>query len=124
MAGTFAPRANTVIGSDVSVQVLCRAGLPPAQAGWVTVALFTYRDLASDGSQRRRRRRPQGRRRRSRARVGRRAPRPGLPALSHASGPPPFRCQVFSTWYPPGGKGPRPRCAAALERAGHNRVCY
>ncbi|MFI6093101.1 TetR/AcrR family transcriptional regulator C-terminal domain-containing protein [Streptomyces sp. NPDC051218] len=42
VAGTFAPGANTVIGSDVSVQVLCRAGLPPAQAGWVTFALFYY----------------------------------------------------------------------------------
>ncbi|WP_251095862.1 TetR/AcrR family transcriptional regulator C-terminal domain-containing protein [Streptomyces sp. Caat 7-52] len=42
VAGTFAPGANTIIGSDTSVQVLCGAGLPPAQAGWVTFALFYY----------------------------------------------------------------------------------
>ncbi|MFF8773626.1 TetR/AcrR family transcriptional regulator C-terminal domain-containing protein [Kitasatospora sp. NPDC015120] len=42
VAGTFAPGANTIIGSDVAVQVLCRAGLPPAQAGWISFALFYY----------------------------------------------------------------------------------
>jgi len=42
VAGTFAPGANTIIGSDVAVQVLCAAGLPPAQAGWATYALFYY----------------------------------------------------------------------------------
>ena len=42
VAGTFAPGANTIIGSDAAVQVLCGAGLPPAQAGWVSFALFYY----------------------------------------------------------------------------------
>ncbi|UNS99131.1 TetR/AcrR family transcriptional regulator C-terminal domain-containing protein [Streptomyces tubbatahanensis] len=42
VAGTFAPGVNTIVGSDMAVQVLCRAGLPPAQAGWVTFALFYY----------------------------------------------------------------------------------
>lgn len=42
VAGTFAPGANTIAGSDTSVQVLCRAGLPPAQAGWVSFSLFYY----------------------------------------------------------------------------------
>ncbi|MEV7612155.1 TetR/AcrR family transcriptional regulator C-terminal domain-containing protein [Streptomyces sp. NPDC089799] len=42
VAGTFAPGANTIVGSDVAVQVLCRAGLPPAQAGWISFALFYY----------------------------------------------------------------------------------
>ncbi|SHH79054.1 TetR/AcrR family transcriptional regulator C-terminal domain-containing protein [Streptomyces sp. 3214.6] len=42
VAGTFAPGANTVIGSDTAVQVLCRAGLAPAQAGWVSFAIFYY----------------------------------------------------------------------------------
>lgn len=42
MAGTFSPGANTVIGTDKAVQVLSRAGLPPAQAGWVSFALFYY----------------------------------------------------------------------------------
>lgn len=42
VAGTFAPGANTIIGSDMAVQVLCGAGLPPAQAGWVSFALFYY----------------------------------------------------------------------------------
>ncbi|MGW0770429.1 TetR/AcrR family transcriptional regulator C-terminal domain-containing protein [Streptomyces sp. NPDC002676] len=42
VAGTFAPGANTIMSSDVAVQVLCRAGLPPAQAGWIAFALFYY----------------------------------------------------------------------------------
>ncbi|MEU3829151.1 TetR family transcriptional regulator [Streptomyces sp. SID486] len=42
VAGTFAPGANTIIGSDMAVQVLCGAGLPPAQAGWMSFALFYY----------------------------------------------------------------------------------
>ena len=42
VAGTFAPGVNTVIGSDMAVQVLCRAGLPPAEAGSATFALFYY----------------------------------------------------------------------------------
>ncbi|HEV2634130.1 MAG TPA: TetR/AcrR family transcriptional regulator C-terminal domain-containing protein [Actinocrinis sp.] len=42
VAGTFAPGANTIAGTDTAVQVLCRAGLPPAQAGWVSFALFYY----------------------------------------------------------------------------------
>ncbi|MFG3252528.1 TetR/AcrR family transcriptional regulator C-terminal domain-containing protein [Streptomyces sp. NPDC048172] len=42
VAGTFAPGANTIIGSDLTIQVLCRAGFPPAQAGWVTFSLFYY----------------------------------------------------------------------------------
>lgn len=42
VAGTFAPGANTIVGSDMAVQVLCEAGLPPAQAGWASFALFYY----------------------------------------------------------------------------------
>lgn len=42
LAGTFAPGANTVISSDMAVRVLCSAGFPPAQAGWITFALFYY----------------------------------------------------------------------------------
>jgi TetR/AcrR family tetracycline transcriptional repressor len=42
VAGTFTPGANTVIASDVAVQVLCAAGLSPARAGWVSFALFYY----------------------------------------------------------------------------------
>ncbi|MGW7820248.1 TetR/AcrR family transcriptional regulator C-terminal domain-containing protein [Streptomyces puniciscabiei] len=42
VAGTFAPGTNTIIGTDVAVQVLCKAGLPPAQAGWASFALFYY----------------------------------------------------------------------------------
>lgn len=42
VAGTFSPGANTIIGSDTAVRVLCGAGLPPAQAGWVSFALFYY----------------------------------------------------------------------------------
>ncbi|MET7467478.1 TetR/AcrR family transcriptional regulator C-terminal domain-containing protein [Micromonospora sp. NPDC005686] len=42
VAGTFAPGVNTVVGSDLAVQVLCRAGLPPTEAGSATFALFYY----------------------------------------------------------------------------------
>jgi TetR/AcrR family tetracycline transcriptional repressor len=42
VAGTFAPGANTIMGSDTAVQVLCGAGLSPAEAGWVSFALFYY----------------------------------------------------------------------------------
>lgn len=42
VAGTFAPGVNTIIGTDTAVRVLCGAGLPPAQAGWASFALFYY----------------------------------------------------------------------------------
>jgi TetR/AcrR family tetracycline transcriptional repressor len=42
VGGTFAPGANTIMGSDTAVQVLCGAGLSPAEAGWVSFALFYY----------------------------------------------------------------------------------
>jgi len=42
VAGTFAPGANTIMGSDTAVQVLCGAGLSPAEAGWISFALFYY----------------------------------------------------------------------------------
>jgi AcrR family transcriptional regulator len=42
VAGTYAPGANTVTATDTAVNVLCGAGLAPAQAGWLTFALFYY----------------------------------------------------------------------------------
>ncbi len=42
VAGTYAPGSNTIIATDVAINVLCSAGLPPAQAGWLTFALFYY----------------------------------------------------------------------------------
>ena len=42
VAGTFAPGPNTITAGDLSVKILCRAGLPPAQAGWLAFALMYY----------------------------------------------------------------------------------
>ncbi|MCK9893432.1 TetR/AcrR family transcriptional regulator C-terminal domain-containing protein [Frankia sp. AgB32] len=42
VGGTFAPGPNTLIGSDLAIQVLCGAGMPPDQAAWTTFALFYY----------------------------------------------------------------------------------
>jgi TetR/AcrR family tetracycline transcriptional repressor len=33
---------NTITAGDLAVNVLCGAGLPPAQAGWLAFALFYY----------------------------------------------------------------------------------
>lgn len=42
VAGTFGPGPNTVRATDAAVRVLCAAGFPPAQAGWITFAVFYY----------------------------------------------------------------------------------
>ncbi len=42
VSGTFAPGANTIAATDLAVQVLCAAGLEPAQAGCLAFALFYY----------------------------------------------------------------------------------
>ncbi len=42
VAGTFANGANTIKGTDVGINILCGAGLAPAQAGWIGFALFYY----------------------------------------------------------------------------------
>jgi len=42
VAGAFANGANTIAGTELAISVLCRAGLRPAQAGWLAFALFYY----------------------------------------------------------------------------------
>ncbi|RKT88985.1 regulatory protein, tetR family [Saccharopolyspora antimicrobica] len=42
VSGTYSPGVNTIAGTDTAIQILCRAGAAPAQAGWLTFALFYY----------------------------------------------------------------------------------
>lgn len=42
VAGTYSPGVNTITGTDTAIQIFCRAGAAPAQAGWLTFALFYY----------------------------------------------------------------------------------
>ena len=42
VSGTFAPGVNTITATDTALNVLCEVGLPPAEAGWLTFALFYY----------------------------------------------------------------------------------
>ncbi|MFT4201000.1 TetR/AcrR family transcriptional regulator C-terminal domain-containing protein [Gordonia sp. (in: high G+C Gram-positive bacteria)] len=42
VSATFAPGTNTIVGTELAVSVLCRAGLPPARAGWLVFTLFYY----------------------------------------------------------------------------------
>ncbi|WP_161500925.1 TetR/AcrR family transcriptional regulator C-terminal domain-containing protein [Embleya scabrispora] len=42
VAGTYVPDANTNAAGRLAVEVLCRAGLAPEQAGWITFAMFYY----------------------------------------------------------------------------------
>ena len=42
VAGTYVPAANTHAAGRVAVEILCAAGVPPEQAGWLTFAVFYY----------------------------------------------------------------------------------
>lgn len=42
VAGTYVPAANTHGAGRVAVEILCAAGVPPEQAGWLTFAVFYY----------------------------------------------------------------------------------
>jgi len=42
VAGTYVPAANTHRAGRVAVELLCSAGMPPEQAGWITFAVFYY----------------------------------------------------------------------------------